>query len=386
MEKGTFFERIYFIIKQRIIGVHPEMNDSLVKDPSPKSESVCFFDRKDTFMSDSPTIPAPLSPDQRYYPFSRFLRERFGTKVYRVTVDGGFSCPNVDGSKAYGGCVYCDNRSFSPNRRLPRVPVREQVRRGIEILNKRYQVNKFIAYFQAATNTYASLDKLRRLYDEALDHPQIVGLAIGTRPDCVPDEVLDLVEGYARDRYVCLELGLQTIHDRSLQWMNRADRFDSFPDAVARCQGRGLDLCVHVILGLPGETHADMMATADTLASAPVQAVKIHNLHVVKDTPLETMYQRGEVTMMEMDDYVQTVCDFLERLPPHMVIQRLNGDAPPDYLIAPTWCLEKHALLKAIQDELERRDSWQGKKWFPGAKSLSVGAWVDRLPLSLPLV
>src|SRR5262245_47748214 len=226
-------------------------------------------------------LPSGSTPDRRYYPFSRFLRQRFGARVYRVTLDAGFTCPNVDGAVAVGGCVYCDNRSFSPNRRLPRTGVREQVRRGVAILQERYRADRFLAYFQAATNTYAPVAKLRRLYDEALDHPQIVGLAVGTRPDTVPDEVLDLLERYARDRYVCLELGLQSIHDCSLDWMNRGHHFDAFVDAVRRCQGRGLDLCAHVILGLPGESREDMLATADALTALPVQAVKIHNLHVV---------------------------------------------------------------------------------------------------------
>lgn len=311
-------------------------------------------------------LPPGFTAERRYYPFSRFVRERFGGRVFRVTVDGGFTCPNVDGTVAVGGCVYCDNRSFSPNRRLPRTPVREQVRRGVAILQKRYRADRFLAYFQAATNTYAPVEKLRRLYDEALDHPQIIGLAVGTRPDCVPEPVLDLLQTYARDRYVLLELGLQTMHDRSLDWMNRGHHFDSFADAVQRCQGRGLDLCAHVILGLPGESHADMLATADALAALPVNAVKIHNLHVVRDTPLEEMYRAGTVRMLELPEYVAVVCDFLERLPATMVIHRLSGDAPPDYLVAPAWCLDKPVLLRAIDEELHRRDSWQGRR-FTGA-------------------
>jgi radical SAM protein (TIGR01212 family) len=307
-------------------------------------------------------LPQEFSTLRRYYPFSRFLRERFGGRVWRVTVDAGFTCPNVDGTVTTGGCVYCDNRSFSPNRRLPRTDVRTQVRRGIEILGRRHGAERFLAYFQAATNTHAPVDRLRKLYDLALDHPQVVGLAVGTRPDSVPDPVLDLLQEYARDRYVCLELGLQSRHDRSLDWMNRGHHFDAFVDAVARCQGRGLDLCAHVILGLPGESTDDMLETADALAELPVQAVKIHNLHVVRDTPMEAMYHAGTVPMLSRDAYVAVVCDFLERLPSDVVIHRLNGDAPPDYLVAPAWCLEKPALLAAIDAELTRRDSWQGKK------------------------
>jgi hypothetical protein len=228
------------------------------------------------------------------------------------------------------------------------------------------------------------LEKLRRLYDEALENPQVVGLAIGTRPDCVPDPILDLIQDYARDRYVCLELGLQTIHDRSLDWMNRGHHFDVFVDAVRRCQDRGFDLCAHVILGLPGETHDDMLATAEALAALPVQAVKIHNLHVVRDTPLADMYAKGQARLLERDEYVQVVCDFLERLPPGMVIQRLSGDAPPDYLVAPKWCLDKPALLSAIRTELERRDSCQGFRYSPPDSSgIEPLATASRRPLPL---
>jgi len=181
--------------------------------------------------------------------FNRFLRDKFGEKVYRVTIDGGFSCPNVDGTVTTGGCVYCDNRSFSPNRRLPRVPIADQVQRGITFLSKYFECSKFIAYFQAATNTHGKIEKLERLYKEALNHPQVVGLAIGTRPDSVPEPVLELLQNIAKDRFVCLELGLQSAHDRSLVWMNRGHDVDSFTDAVRRSKNRNLDLCAHVIFG-----------------------------------------------------------------------------------------------------------------------------------------
>lgn len=298
---------------------------------------------------------------RRYRALGPYLRERFGRRVFRVTVDAGFTCPNVDGTVAVGGCVYCDNRSFSPNRRLPRASVADQIARGITALTRRYRADRFLAYFQAATNTYAPVDRLRRLYDEALTHPQVIGLAVGTRPDCVPDPVLDLIEGYARDRYVCLELGLQTVHTRSLEWMNRGHDFGSFADAVRRCRGRGFDVCAHVILGLPGESHADMMATADAIGVLGLHGVKIHNLHVVRGTPLEAMFRRSEVRLFERDEYVGVVCDFLERLPPEVVIHRLSGDAPPDYLVAPAWCLDKPALLAAMAQEMERRGGWQGR-------------------------
>lgn len=306
------------------------------------------------------------STADRFYRLSRFLHKRFGGKVYRVTIDAGFTCPNVDGTVAVGGCNFCDNRSFSPNRRLPRASIRAQVDRGIGILQKRYKAQQFLAYFQAATNTYAPPARLQRLYDEALEHPQVVGLAIGTRPDCLDDPILDLLESYARRTFVCLEIGLQTMHDRSLAWMNRGHDFACFLDAVRRCQGRGLDLCIHVILGIPGESHDDMLATAQVLARLPIQGVKIHNLHVVKNTPLEEEYRNGSARMMEREEYVATVCDYLERLPPSMVIHRLTGDAPPDFLVAPLWCLDKAGLWRNIHAELARRDSWQGKMYGSG--------------------
>ena len=324
-------------------------------------------------------------PVRRYRALSAYLRDRFGARVRSVTIDAGFTCPNVDGTVTTGGCVYCDNRSFSPNRRLPRSTVRAQVERGIEILSRRYKAERFIAYFQAGTNTHGAVEKLRRLYDEAIDHPLVIGLAIGTRPDSVPDEVLDLLDGYARRMPVWLELGLQTIHDRSLDWMNRGHHVDAFLDAVARCRGRGIELCTHVILGLPGESHADMMATADLVASLPLSSVKVHNLYAVTGTPMADMVERGEVRLLGRDEYVGILCDFLERLPPEMVIHRLQGEAPPEFLLGPSWCLDKPGLLAAVDAEFVRRDSRQGKGWRLREPELPrTAARGDRL--SLPLI
>jgi radical SAM protein (TIGR01212 family) len=300
---------------------------------------------------------------RRYHTLASHLRGRFGTAVRSVSVDAGFTCPNVDGTVTTGGCVYCDNRSFSPTRRLPRTTIRAQLDRGIGILTRRFGAEKFLAYFQAGTNTHGPLDKLRRVYAEALDHPQVIGLAIGTRPDSVPEPVLDLLDEFRRRVPMFLELGLQTIHDRSLDWMNRGHRFDAFLDAVDRCSRRDLELCAHVILGLPGESREDMLDTARVLARLPVHGVKIHNLYVVRDTPMAGMYERGEVRMMERDEYVGVVCDFLEILPPEMVIYRVSGESPPEYFIAPQWALDKPALLRAIDTEFERRDSRQGARY-----------------------
>ncbi|HND56475.1 MAG TPA: TIGR01212 family radical SAM protein, partial [Pirellulaceae bacterium] len=286
----------------------------------------------------------------------------------KVSVDAGFTCPNVDGTVALGGCTFCDNRSFSPSRRLPRQDILDQIDEGIRRLKRRYDCDHFTAYFQPATNTYAPVEKLRRLYERALSHPQVVSLAIGTRPDCVPPDVLDLLAELAGRTYLSVEYGMQTMHDRSLDWMNRGHHHDAMIDAMERSRGRGFEICGHLMLGLPGESRDDMLATAREAARLGFDSVKLHNLYVVQDTPLADQVASGAVRLMERDEYVSVLVDFLELLPPTMIVDRISGDAPPDYFVGPAWCIDKPALKLAIQAELERRDTWQGKRW-----SLPVG-------------
>lgn len=317
---------------------------------------------------EQPFPPAPGNLDWRsaglrYFGYNFYLRQRFGRRVQKVSVDAGFTCPNVDGTVTTGGCTFCDNRSFSPSRRLPRQSLAGQIDEGILRLKRRYDCDDFLAYFQPATNTYAPVERLRRVYDEALAHPKVVGLAIGTRPDCVPAPVLDLLEEFAARTYLTVEYGAQTIHNRSLDWMNRGHHHKSFVDAVQRSHGRGFEICVHMILGLPGESAEDMRASARELARLPIDAVKLHNLYAVRDTPLAEQVERGEVRLMERDAYIQALVDFLELLPPHVIVERISGDAPPNYFVGPAWCLDKPAVKVAIHQELERRDTWQGKKW-----------------------
>ncbi len=299
----------------------------------------------------------------RYFAYNFYLRQRFGQRIQKVSLDAGFTCPNVDGSVARGGCVFCDNRSFSPSRRLPRTSIRGQLDEGIRRLKWRYEVERFLAYFQPATNTYAPVERLRPLYQEALEHPQVVGLAIGTRPDCVGDEVLDLLAEIAGGAYWSVEYGMQTMHDRSLEWMNRGHHHAAMVDAMSRSRGRGFEICAHIMLGLPGESHEDMLQTAREVARLQVDAVKIHNLYVVKNTPLAEQYAAGDVTLLSRDDYVRVVVEFLELLPPTCIVERVSGEAPPDYLIAPNWCLDKPALKSSIESEFVRRDTRQGRCW-----------------------
>jgi uncharacterized protein len=312
-----------------------------------------------------------------YFACHFWLRQKFGRRVQKVSVDAGFTCPNVDGTVARGGCTFCDNRSFSPSRRLPRAGIRGQIDQSINRMRLRYHnCRDFLAYFQPATNTYAPVERLRIVYEEALAHPQVVGLVIGTRPDCVPNDVLDFLEELAKSgsrdptgrrqngrTYVSVEFGMQTMHDRSLDWMNRGHHHDAMLDAVERSRGRGFEIGAHVILGLPGEAHDDMMDTARELGRLGVDAVKIHNLYCVKNTPLADQVACGEVRLMERAEYVRTVVDFIELLPPTMIVDRISGDAPPDYFVGPTWCLDKPAVKTAVLAEFARRRSCQGRRW-----------------------
>ena len=305
-------------------------------------------------------MPQTSAPTQsRYRRFTSHLRQTFGCRVHKVSIDAGFTCPNRDGSVANGGCIYCNNASFSPGNR--RLSVTEQLEQGKAFLRRRYRAQQFIAYFQAYTNTYGDVQYLKRLYDEALASDDIVGLAIGTRPDCVSDAVLDLLADYASRTYLWLELGLESGHDQTLALINRGHTVAAFDDAVSRARLRNLRLGAHLILGLPGESRHDMYATVQRIADLGLDGVKLHHLHVVRHTVLEKMYHRGEITLMDMDEYASLVVDCLERLPPQMIVMRLMGDAPRDMLVAPTWSQEKHRALQSIEAELERRDTYQGK-------------------------
>ena len=307
-------------------------------------------------------IPSWRQEGLRYYSYRYRLRELFGTRVQKVSINAHFTCPNVDGTVAMGGCTFCDNRSFSPSRRMPRADVLGQINQSLVRMRNRYaDCNKFIAYFQPGTNTYAPVDRLRPLFEKALEHPQVVGLAIGTRPDCVPDDVLELLNELGERTYVSVEYGMQTMHNASLDWMNRGCHHDAMIDAMRRSQDRRFEISAHAILGLPGETHDDMMATARELARLGVDAVKLHNLYCVKDTPLADMVESGEVTLMGQEDYTRAVVDFMELLPSNVVVERISGDAPPDYFIGPDWCLNKGAVKREIDAEFDRRDTWQGK-------------------------
>lgn len=305
--------------------------------------------------------PAFWNNTKRYYDLKSYWRNLFGGRVYKLPIDAGFTCPNRDGTVAAGGCIYCDGRGSRLRQAGPLPPVSEQIARGQAYYRKHRQAFKFIAYFQTSTSTYGPLDHLKRLYDEALAQQDVIGLSVGTRPDCVPDPVIGLLEGYAQKQHVWLEFGLQSMHDRTLNLINRGHSRAIFEDAVQRAAGKGIHICVHIIVGLPGESRQEILETARFLAALPIQGIKIHALLVLRGTALGKHYEDGLIAMMTREEYVHTVCDILEILPPEMVIQRLTADGYRDIFLAPQWAANKMEVLNAIDRELERRGTWQGR-------------------------
>ncbi len=309
-----------------------------------------------------------------YLLFSEHLKDRFGVKVHKISVDAGFGCPNRNGGRVGPGCLFCDpggSGSVGIERRLS---VAEQIAHGKEVMTRKYKASKFMAYFQPFSNTLAPVGQLRTLYDEALAVADVVGLAVGTRPDCTPPEVLDLLGEYHRRTYFWLELGLQSSHDRTLDWLQRGHDFATFLNAYHEAKSRGLRVCVHVILGLPGESRADMLATANVLADLQVDGVKLHLLHVLRGTPLGQLYAEDKVRIMTKDEYVALVVDVMERLHPGTLIHRLTGDGPRDQLLAPLWSLKKWEVLNAIDAEFARRGSRQGVHFGTDAVGHDAGA------------
>lgn len=298
---------------------------------------------------------------KRYNDFNTYLRDIFGCRVQKITIDAGFSCPNRDGKITTGGCIYCNDRGSGSGARARGLSITEQIVQGKEALAKRYKAKKFIAYFQAFSNTYAPIDRLKSLYEEALAVDDVVGLSIGTRPDCVDEPILALLQQYGINTLVWIEYGLQSAHDATLALINRGHDFKCFAQAVDATRNRGIKICVHVILGLPHENKEHMLATADAIAGLGIDGIKLHLLYIIKGTRLADLYGQGAYKCLEQQEYVDLVCDFLERIPPDMVVQRLTGDPHPQELVAPLWSLKKMETIALIQATMDARDSWQGK-------------------------
>ncbi|AGA89930.1 radical SAM protein, TIGR01212 family [Thioflavicoccus mobilis 8321] len=288
------------------------------------------------------------------------LKRRYGERVHKLAINAGLTCPNRDGSKGLGGCSFCNNASFNPSARRPPT-VAEQIAAGRQVIRKRTGARRFIAYFQAYTNTYADTVHLRQLYHAALADDDMIGLAVGTRPDCVPDAVLDLLANYRAQGYeVWLELGLQSAFDETLRRVNRGHGLGDYRRTVRAAQRRGLPLCTHLIVGLPGEGRDAALATLEQVLELGTDALKLHPLHVVKGTRLATEWRRGEYRPLTMAEYIGIAADLIERTPASILFHRLTGTASPEILLAPAWCAKKWAVLNGIEHELRRRGTAQG--------------------------
>ncbi len=299
---------------------------------------------------------------KRYRDYNAHLREIFGQRVQKIAVDAGLTCPNRDGFLSTGGCIYCNDKGSGTQAFDRGLSVKEQIEAGKIGAIKKYKAKKFMAYFQSYSNTYTSCRHMKSLYDEAVSCAGVVGLAIGTRPDCIDVEKLDLIQSYAKDYLVWLEYGLQSVHDVTLERINRRHSYADFSRAVALSRGRGIYLCTHVILGLPGEDRDMMMETANVLAQSGIDGIKLHLLYVVKGTRLDDLYLAGQYQCLDQEEYVDLVCEFIERLPKNMVIQRITGDPHIEELRAPDWAGRYRETFNLIQQTLEDRDSFQGKK------------------------
>ncbi len=298
---------------------------------------------------------------KRYHSLNYHLRQKFGQKVFKISLDAGFTCPNRDGTLSRKGCYFCSLRGsgdFAGDRKTDLEAQFVQVK---EMMHKKWATGKYIAYFQAFSNTYGPVNRLRDIYEAALSQPGIVGLAVATRPDCLEDEVLELLAELNQRTHLWVELGLQSVHKRTADLVNLQYDFEVFHSSLIKLQERNIETCVHIILGLPGEDREDMLITGRTIASLPVQGLKIHLLHLMKGTPLVKFYEQNRLKFLSQDEYVNLVVDILEILPPDMIIHRLTGDSPRDLLIGPRWSLNKWQVLNSIDNRLIERNTWQGK-------------------------
>ena len=301
---------------------------------------------------------------QRYRSFGAFMRTKFGLTVYKVNVDAGFTCPNRDGTLGLSGCIYCNNDSFRPNSCKPTVSLAGQIANGANHIKKRYKANKFIVYFQPYTNTYAPLETLRDLYSEALKQPDIIGLAIGTRPDAIDEQKISMLEELAQKHFILIEYGLQSIYDKSLTFINRGHDYAAFLEAVHLTSDRGIHIGAHLIVGFPTETRDEMLAMAGKISVLPIGFLKVHQLQIIKDTPLADMYKENPFYTFGYEEYIDFIADFIERTSPDIVFQRLFATAPDSILVAPDWGKNRHRMLSDIEKRLEARDTYQGSKYL----------------------
>ena len=303
--------------------------------------------------------------NKRYHTWNYYLRNTFGEKVFKVSINAGFTCPNIDGKVAYGGCTYCSKEGSGGFAGNPKDNLIKQFKDIKSMMLKKWPNAKYIGYFQAYTNTYAPLEVLKEKYETILEQEDVVGLSISTRPDCLEDDVVEYLGELNKRTNLWVELGLQTIHDSTSKVINRGHDYKTFIDGVEKLKSKNIKIIVHIINGLPGEDYNMMMETAKAVADLNVHGIKIHLLHVIKDTPMAKMLEKNMMTLMTQEEYVNLVCDQLEILPPEMIIHRLTGDGKKEDLVGPLWSLKKWEVLNAIDDTLKARNSYQGIKYSP---------------------
>lgn len=301
--------------------------------------------------------------NKRYHTWNYYLRQKFGEKIFKVSLNAGFTCPNVDGTLGYGGCIYCSREGSGDFAGNPNDNLRKQFDEIKTMMLKKWPNAKYIGYFQAFTNTYAPLEVLKERYETVLGFEDVIGLSISTRPDCLPDDVVDYLAELNERTNLWVELGLQTIHDETSDIINRGHTYQDFLDGFKKLKDRNIKTVVHIINGLPGEDKEMMMQTAKAVADMGADGIKIHLLHIIKDTPLRDFLNNGQIVPMEQEEYINLVCDQLEILPEEMVIHRLTGDGKRDELLAPLWSLKKWEVLNRIDDEMKRRGTFQGSKY-----------------------
>jgi radical SAM protein (TIGR01212 family) len=301
---------------------------------------------------------------KRYLDYTSFIKSKFGERVQKISLDIGFSCPNRDGSKGYGGCTYCNNDTFNPDYCEPTKSIKQQLEQGIAFFGKKYKAQKYLAYFQAYTNTYSDFDSLKQMYDEALSVNGVIGLVIGTRPDCISDEVIDYLSFLSKKYFISLEFGVESTNERTLLNVNRCHTFEESKATFEKCSGKGFQLGAHIIIGLPGETKEELFNHANELSKLPINTLKLHHLQVVKSSVMEVQYKRNpeNFDLFTSESYIDFITDFVGKLRPDIIIERFISETPQDLLIAPKWNnLKNFEIVAKIDKKLVEKNSWQGK-------------------------
>lgn len=303
--------------------------------------------------------------------FGDYLSEKYSCRILKLPVDAGFTCPNRDGKISTEGCIFCSEEGSASPTTSGFTAISDQMKNAIDTFRRSRKDTKYIAYLQAFTNTYGSIETLKKIYDEAVSFPEIAGLMIGTRPDCITGEILELINSYKHDNFeLWLEIGMQSAHDRSLRYLNRGHDNKSTAESINLIAEYGINCCVHVILGIPGESWEDMMHTARTISSFPVNGVKIHHLHIIRNSTLDKIHRADPVKLLTLREYVSIICDFIERLRPDITIHRLAGDRIEESLVAPRWGLHKGTVINSIEEEFTKRYTYQGFLYNPEGGTL----------------